>query len=70
MASVSKTCIIPMQDILSLGNEARMNTPGVADGNWTWPESVLLQFFSSLVPEASKISTNGEFVRSRSGNWR
>ena len=25
-----------MQDILNLGNEARMNTPGVADGNWTW----------------------------------
>ena len=25
-----------MQDVLSLGNEARMNTPGVADGNWAW----------------------------------
>ena len=28
--------IIPMQDILELGSEARMNTPGVAFGNWQW----------------------------------
>ena len=32
MASVSHTCIFCFQDILSLGNDARMNTPGVADG--------------------------------------
>lgn len=28
--------ISPMQDVLRLGDEARMNTPGRADGNWTW----------------------------------
>ena len=28
------TAIIPMQDILGLGNEARMNLPGRSDGNW------------------------------------
>ena len=28
--------IIPLQDILELGSEARMNTPGVAFGNWKW----------------------------------
>jgi len=28
--------IIPLQDLLLLGNEARMNTPGVAAGNWQW----------------------------------
>jgi len=28
--------IIPLQDILELGSEARMNTPGVAYGNWQW----------------------------------
>jgi 4-alpha-glucanotransferase len=32
MASVSHTCIFCFQDILSLGSDARMNTPGVADG--------------------------------------
>jgi 4-alpha-glucanotransferase len=25
-----------MQDILSLGSEARMNTPGAENGNWSW----------------------------------
>ena len=37
MASVSDTVIIPMQDYLDLGAEARMNFPGTCDGtNWTW----------------------------------
>jgi len=34
--SVAKTCIFPLQDILHLGSEARMNTPSAAVGNWTW----------------------------------
>ncbi|MEO8395715.1 MAG: 4-alpha-glucanotransferase, partial [Chloroflexota bacterium] len=28
--------IIPMQDIAGLGEDARMNTPGKASGNWSW----------------------------------
>ncbi len=28
--------IVPMQDFLKLGSEARMNTPGVPNGNWRW----------------------------------
>ncbi|MEW6196511.1 MAG: 4-alpha-glucanotransferase [Bacteroidota bacterium] len=35
-ASVSNIVVIPMQDILNLGNEARMNFPGRPGGNWTW----------------------------------
>ncbi len=34
--SVAKYCIIPMQDLLNLGKESRMNTPGTATGNWEW----------------------------------
>jgi len=34
--SVATTCIFPMQDVLHLGAEARMNTPSLAVGNWTW----------------------------------
>jgi 4-alpha-glucanotransferase len=34
LASVADTVIIPMQDILGLGSEARMNLPGRASGNW------------------------------------
>jgi len=34
--SVAKLAIIPMQDILGLGSDARMNVPGTALGNWNW----------------------------------
>jgi 4-alpha-glucanotransferase len=36
MASVADTVVFPMQDVLGLGAEARMNTPSVASGNWRW----------------------------------
>lgn len=36
MSSVAKYAIFPVQDLLQLGNEARMNTPGVADENWAF----------------------------------
>ncbi|MSQ01154.1 MAG: 4-alpha-glucanotransferase [Myxococcales bacterium] len=35
-ASTAGTAIAPMQDFLKLGGAARMNTPGVASGNWVW----------------------------------
>jgi 4-alpha-glucanotransferase len=34
--SVAETAIAPMQDVLELGSQARMNTPGIANGNWGW----------------------------------
>ena len=34
--SVADLAVAPVQDILSLGSEARMNVPGVAKGNWEW----------------------------------
>jgi 4-alpha-glucanotransferase len=34
--SVAVFALAPMQDLLSLGNEARMNYPGNPSGNWTW----------------------------------
>uniref|UniRef100_UPI00261B4C56 4-alpha-glucanotransferase n=1 Tax=Hydrogenimonas sp. TaxID=2231112 RepID=UPI00261B4C56 len=36
LASVSVFSLFPLQDILGLGSEARMNTPGRTDGNWEW----------------------------------
>ncbi len=36
MASVADTCVVPAQDLLQLGTEARMNFPGRPAGNWTW----------------------------------
>jgi 4-alpha-glucanotransferase len=35
-ASVARTAIVPMQDVLRLGGEHRMNLPGTATGNWSW----------------------------------
>ncbi|MEP7213934.1 MAG: 4-alpha-glucanotransferase [Acidobacteriota bacterium] len=35
-ASVADTAVAPMQDILGLGNEARMNLPASTSGNWFW----------------------------------
>ncbi|MFO1371669.1 MAG: 4-alpha-glucanotransferase [Candidatus Competibacteraceae bacterium] len=35
-ASVGQLAVVPMQDVLALGGEDRMNQPGVADGNWRW----------------------------------
>jgi 4-alpha-glucanotransferase len=36
LMSVANTAIIPFQDILKLGSEARMNIPGTPFGNWEW----------------------------------
>jgi len=35
-ASVANTVMIPMQDVLGLGSEARMNQPATLTGNWRW----------------------------------
>lgn len=36
MASVADLAVIPMQDYLGLGSEARINTPSTLGGNWVW----------------------------------
>ena len=36
IASVARYALFPLQDLLALGSEARMNRPGSQEGNWTW----------------------------------
>ena len=36
LASVADTAIIPIQDYLEMGGEARMNTPSTLGDNWKW----------------------------------
>ena len=36
LGSRAKTCILPMQDLLSLDQSARMNHPATVSGNWQW----------------------------------
>jgi len=35
-SSVADLCLIPLQDVLGLGSDARMNTPSLHGGNWKW----------------------------------
>jgi 4-alpha-glucanotransferase len=34
--SVASLCVVPLQDVLGLGSEARMNIPSHPEGNWCW----------------------------------
>jgi 4-alpha-glucanotransferase len=54
MGSVANTAILPMQDILGLDETARMNVPGVAEGNWEW-RLVSAQATSSLAGQIAKL---------------
>jgi 4-alpha-glucanotransferase len=47
--SVAHLCVIPLQDVLGLGSEARMNVPSSSDGNWGWRYQS-----NALTPELAK----------------
>mgnify|MGYP001764827639 CR=1 FL=1 len=49
LASVANTALIPMQDLLGLGSEARMNLPGRQAGNWGWRFT-----WEQLTPETTR----------------
>jgi 4-alpha-glucanotransferase len=49
LASVANTALVPLQDVLGLGSEARMNLPGSMGGNWRWRFS-----WDQLTPEVTK----------------
>ena len=36
LSSPARLAVVPLQDVLGLGSEARMNTPGTDTGNWSW----------------------------------
>ena len=59
--SVAQTAIVPMQDILSLGSEARMNKPGHTKDNWSWRlrEGALTAANAERVRELVKVSGRG-----------
>ncbi len=51
LSSKAKLCIVPVQDVLGLGAEARMNTPSSTVGNWEWratPKQLSPKSFSNL----------------------
>lgn len=74
LGSVADLCVVPFQDILGLGSEARMNIPSVNDGNWRWRFSrdmltdqlaeklAALAEVTDRVPTAVEPEPPGEFV--------
>lgn len=57
LMSVADTAIIPFQDVLGLGSEARMNIPGTPFGNWEW------RFSWDMVPEELAVSVRSRLER-------
>jgi 4-alpha-glucanotransferase len=59
-SSVAALALVPLQDVLNLGAEARMNVPGRAEGNWRWrlaPDaqcSAAFQWLSDLTKTSNR----------------
>ena len=47
--SIADTVIVPMQDVLGLGEETRMNRPAIPKGNWEW--RLLSEWLTSTLAE-------------------
>jgi 4-alpha-glucanotransferase len=58
MLSPADTVIFPVQDVLALGTEARMNVPGVAQGQWRWRlrEGALTEAVARRLREMAELS--------------
>lgn len=61
-SSISILCMFPLQDILGFGGDCKMNSPGIAEGNWRWRCSV--EFLTPEVAHQLKVSTR-RFNRGR-----
>ena len=62
IASVADYALIPLQDLYSLGAEARFNNPGTAQGNWSWryrPEQL-----------AALLSESADYIRNQLALYR
>jgi 4-alpha-glucanotransferase len=50
-SSAAALALAPLQDLLDLGSDARMNVPGTAEGNWRWrcsPDMLAAPVFQRL----------------------
>ncbi len=58
MTSVANQSVIQLQDLLGLGSEARMNTPGKPDSNWEWrfAKSVLSQTLTDQLKQLTELT--------------
>ena len=63
-ASIANMAIVPVQDVLGLGSEARMNTPSRSDGNWGWRLSpgVLTSRVAEKLAGLAEVSDRGRSI--------
>jgi 4-alpha-glucanotransferase len=57
-ASAAQIAVVPAQDVLELGSEARMNTPAIAAGNWSWraPEHCWTDELADRLAEVAEVT--------------
>ncbi|HEV2214951.1 MAG TPA: 4-alpha-glucanotransferase, partial [Terracidiphilus sp.] len=57
-SSVAQMAVVPAQDLLELGSEARMNTPAVPTGNWSWraPEACWTQELTARLAALAEVT--------------
>ena len=76
LGSVADTVLAPMQDVLGLGSEARMNLPGRPDGNWRWrlrPEQMRpddAERLSEMVTDVRSLNRRAPMTKPRLSFWQ
>jgi 4-alpha-glucanotransferase len=55
LASVANTAVVPLQDLLGLGTEARMNLPNSTEGNWAWRFTTLRDDLATRLKQLSEL---------------
>jgi 4-alpha-glucanotransferase len=69
-ASVAEVAIVPAQDLLELGSEARMNTPAVPAGNWGWraPEKCWTKELADRLAALAEVTDRDNDPLGKAGN--
>ena len=73
MGSIADSFVAPLQDVLGLGSEARMNVPGRADGNWSWrysPDALTDDLKDQLKGVTTTFGRSPRFKKNRAGAAR
>ena len=73
MSSIADSVVFPLQDVLGLGSDARMNSPGRAQGNWSWryPGDALSdEVTGQLKLITTTYGRSPRFATNRAGNTR
>ena len=65
LRSVASLAVVPMQDVLGLGSEARMNVPSEADGSWKWrlPRGALTAELAGKLAQLVEVTDRDACVR-------